>query len=466
MKRFAPAVTTAAAILSAALLLAPGLGFGQSEAEKAKAKAAKAKQNAKTFANNATVLTFWDREGKTVGMAGDRALYQDTVFSPDRTRVAVIKRDLDAESADLFVVDIATGKDTRITTSARREFVQTAVWSPDGAHLAYPTIRDGAEGLYRRAANGEGPEELLYKNPGAFLDLSDWSADGRFLAFSKSDLSGGILYVLPLSGQGERQPIEVFRSEQRIFGARFFPDGRFVAYLIAPIDQPTRNQVWVRPFDPSGAAPAAGPWQIADGSRGRIYWRPDGKEMYFLGVDLSVMVVKVSTTPNLEFAKPTVLLRPPGAVPDFIRDISRDGERFLVLPPPRGPQLQQITVFDRNGQVVAKVGEPGLYGQPAFSPDGKRLAAMRADLSNGQADIWTFDIATGSGSRVTNDALPKNLPMWSPDGAHILYSSFRGSYMGIFRRAADGSGGEELLFRYTEGAGVNLTDISPDVSGW
>jgi WD40-like Beta Propeller Repeat len=217
-----------------------------------------------------------------------------------------------------------------------------------------------------------------------------------------------------------------------------------------------------RPFDPSGATPAAGPWKVTDDVRGRIYWRRDGRELYYPGPDRSVHVVEISTAPAFEFKQPRVLFRPPGAVPVFIAEISRDGERFLAMPPPKGPQLQQITIYGRDGKVVSKVGEPGLYNQPAFSPDGTRLAVMRNDLKTGQQDIWTFDIATGKGTPLTNDPLPKNTPMWSRDGRYILYASFRGNYNGIYRRAADGTGAEELLFRYTPGAGLGLTDISPD----
>src|SRR6185295_4836103 len=250
---FRIAVIAGAVALSAALLFAPLTGQGQTPAdEKAKAKAAnKAKQNAKNFENNAAVITFYDRQGKTVGTAGERALYEDTVFSPDRTRIAVIKDDLAAENADLWVVDVGTGKSTRITTSAKDEFVQSALWSPDGSQLAYVTIRSGSEGAYRKASNGEGPEELLYKNPSAFMDLSDWSLDGRFLTFSKSDLSGGVLFVLPLSGQGERPAVEILRSESQIFGARFSPNSRFLAYVLNRVSEPGKNPVYVRPFDAS-----------------------------------------------------------------------------------------------------------------------------------------------------------------------------------------------------------------------
>src|SRR5438477_418900 len=79
--------------------------------------AAKAKQNAKNFENNASVITFYDRKGNIVGTAGGRALYDETAMSPDRTRVAVVTEDQEAENADLWILDIATGKSTRLTTS-------------------------------------------------------------------------------------------------------------------------------------------------------------------------------------------------------------------------------------------------------------------------------------------------------------------------------------------------------------
>ncbi len=457
-KPYRIAIVTVAAV-AATMVFAPMRGRGQGPApvdEQAKARAAaKAKRNAQNFENNASVISFYDRQGKTVGTAGERALYEWTVLSPDRTRVAVIKDDQEAENADLWILDVATGKSTRITTSVKNEFVGAPVWSPDGNQVAYVEIRNGNEGVYRRAANGEGPEELLYRNPSAFLDLSDWSLDGRFLTFANSDLSGGILSVLPLDGKGERKPIEVFRSESRMFGPRFSPDGRFLSYVLAK--QGERNKVFVRPID---ASAGAGPWQVSEGNT--VSWRRDGKELYFVGIDRAVMAVAVSTGSTFTVGKPRVLFRPPGAVPGFIQDISRDGERFLTLPPPRGPQLQRITVYDRTGKVVSHVGEPGLYNQPAFSPNGTRLAVMRNDIATGQRDIWTFDIATGKGTPVTNDIQGKNNPMWSPDGRQILYVSNRGSYTGIYRKASDGTGAEEFLFRYTPGAPINLTDMSPD----
>ena len=63
---------------------------------------------------------------------------------------------------------------------------------------------------------------------------------------------------------------------------------------------------------------------------------------------------------------------------------------------------------------------------------------------------------------MTSDNWPENAPIWAPDGKRVLYASTRDSYAGVYRRNWDGSGEEELLFRYTPGAGIILTDSSPD----
>jgi len=390
-------------------------------------------------------------------------IYSQPVFSPDRTRLAVIKRDLESGTRDLWVLDVATGKSTRITSS-RTEEDDThtwVVWSPDGSQLAYAALRGGYEGLYRKASNGGGTEELLYQHPGAVLNLTDWSIDGRFLSFSTTDLSGGILYALPLGGDGERKPIVLFRSESQVRGPRLSPDSRFLSYQS---DQSGKIEVYVRPFDPSagaGATAAAGPWQVSDqgGQGAAASWRRDGKEMYYWAADRGFMAVEVSTAPTFTFGKPKLLFRPPMGIP--AGTASRDGERVVTAVPP-APTLPQITMFDRQGKVVSKVGEPGNYRNPALSLDGTRVAVVRNDPHTGNQDIWTFDVASGKGTPVTNDTSQDFWPIWSPDGSQVAYTSRRGSFDRIYRKAGDGTGNETQLFQWTPGAHMRLTDWSAD----
>jgi Tol biopolymer transport system component len=458
MKKARIATVLAAALVCCARL--PVRVSAQELSAEAKDKAtaeARAKRNALQFENNARTIVFYDRAGKRTGTLGERALYDETVMSPDGSRVAVVKEDLANESADIFVVDAATGASTRLTTSARTEFVMGPVWSPDGSRIAYVTILKGQEGIYVRPSNGQGSPELLYSNPGAFLNLSDWSSDGKYLAYAFSDLSGGTLYTLPLGGGADRKPTQIAHSDLRLFAPKFSPDGRFLSYIV--IDKENRPEVFVRSIDP---AATGGPWQISEGASSEAYWRRDGKELYYLARDESVMVAELATSPAFTFNKPKVLFKQASAVPDRLGYVSADGERFLALPPPRGPQLQQITIFDRHGEVVQKVGEPGLYSGPSFSPDGSRLLVNKNDREKGQTDLWTIELASGKQTRLTNDTLPRVNPLWSPDGKYIYYSSFRNGDFPIYRKLSDGTGDEELVFRYTPGAGVGVTDISAD----
>ena len=464
------AILITGAALFAALLMTPVPAMAQVSTTtklEDEAAAAKARRIAERFETSARVLTVFDRQGNVVTTVGERAMYRDAVFSPDRTRLAVIKIDLKSETNDLWVLDIATGTSTGITSNEMwdDEWVSTPVWSPDGSQLAYVALRAGYEGLYRKASNGEGAEELLYRYPGARMDLRDWSMDGRFLSFSSTDLSGGTLYALPLRGDGERTPIEVLRSESQLEGSSFSLDSRFLSY---ESDQSGRNEVYVRPFDPSagaGAASAALTWQVSDQGGQTMYssWSRDGREFYYVAADGGVMAVEVSTDPTFEFGKPTLLFRLSEAVPVIPRtaNVSRDGER-VVIAVPHAPTLQQITVFDRQGTVLTKVGEPGRYLNPALSPDGTKVAVERIVPQTGNEDIWTFNIATGAGTPVTNDTPFDDTPIWSPDSHRVAYHSRRGMFSSIFLKAWNGTGDEVQLFQYTPGGFLQPADWSAD----
>lgn len=448
-------------ILTAASLClaqADGQLVGQGLSAEAKSKdvaEARAKRNAQEFQKRASILTFLDRYGKPTAKIGQRALYDSAVLSPDGKSVAAMKQDLDNESQDLFVLDLASGAEKRLTTSARTEFVYAPVWSPDSKRVAYVTLRGGKQRVYAQAANGQGSEEFLFNNPGMFMDLSDWSQDGQFLTFSISDIKGGDLYILKVADP-DHKPIVVFHSDLRIFESRFSPDGRYLSYLL--LDKADKAALFVRPADPTANA---GPWQITEGSRSPGFWVSGGKALYYMALDRSMMTAEVSTSPSFSFNKPRLLFREAVPVPDDLMYISADGERFLVLPPALGQKLQQLTVFDQEGKVLKKVGEPALYSLGAFSPDGKRLLVIKEDIKTGQKDFWVLDIDTAKATRISDDTRTKVTPLWSPDGKYIYYSALLDGDWPVYRNAADGTGKEELVFRYTPGAFVGLSDISP-----
>ena len=139
------------------------------------------------------------------------------------------------------------------------------------------------------------------------MTLTDWSQDGRHLTYFSTDLSGGGLYALPLNVQGERKPIEVFRSKSQLQGPRLSPDNRFMTFVS---NESGRFEIYAIRFDPAATTPAM-PVQISDqGGTGMVFWRRDGKELYYLAADRGIMAVETGAGSS-PFGKPTLLFRPP-----------------------------------------------------------------------------------------------------------------------------------------------------------
>jgi Tol biopolymer transport system component len=419
----------------------------------------RAKVIAQIMAANARQVTIFDREGKPLTQVGKPDLYGRPALSPDGKVIAVSKTDLDKETQDIWIFDVATGEGSKITTSEATEGTQDPAWSPDGRHVAYAALRAGHYGLYRKAPTAAAPEELLYRN-NAPLTLTEWTTDGRYLMYFSTDLSGGGLYAVPLEAAGEREAIEIFRSKSQVQGPHVSPDGRYVSYVS---NESGRNEIYVRPFS-SASGQAAEPRKIStEGGQGLSYWRADGKELFYLGANRAIMAVPVTGAgTDIGFGQAVTLFRPSDAVQlgPGNTNISRDGQRVSISVPP--PALRQLTVFDRQGKVVGTVGPPGVYVQPNLSPDGKQVVVMRNDPQTGNQDIWVFDVASGKGTPITNDTWPDQGPTWAPDSKSVAFVSIRDSFSEIYRKPADGTGQEEMLFRYTPGAFMVLSDWSRD----
>lgn len=110
-----------------------------------------------------------------------------------------------------------------------------------------------------------------------------------------------------------------------------------------------------------------------------------------------------------------------------------------------GDQTNELAWFDRSGNEVGKVTPPGSYYAPYLSPDGKKVIFAWRNGTND--DLKALDLSTGSSVRFTFDAANDVLGVWSPDGEQIAFASDRGGgSLKIYRKNADGSGEEEMLF--------------------
>jgi Tol biopolymer transport system component len=132
-------------------------------------------------------------------------------------------------------------------------------------------------------------------------------------------------------------------------------------------------------------------------------------------------------------------------------------------------RLRQIHAFDRTGNALGTVGDSDIYLDIALSPDGARLATNavgrsatnQVGRSRFGSDIWIFDLARGASARFTSDPAADEYPVWSPNGARIVFASNRGSeYHDLYQKASSGGSPEELLFQSAEDK--IPSDWSPD----
>ena len=97
---------------------------------------------------------------------------------------------------------------------------------------------------------------------------------------------------------------------------------------------------------------------------------------------------------------------------------------------------------DRTGREEPLAAEPNPYQGPRISPDGTRVAVEVRDQEN---DIWIWDIARETLTRLTFDPALDIYPTWTPDGTRVAFASVRGGSLNMFWKAADGTGAVEPL---------------------
>jgi eukaryotic-like serine/threonine-protein kinase len=132
----------------------------------------------------------------------------------------------------------------------------------------------------------------------------------------------GDLWVLPMDGpSSERKPVPFLRTDLSETNGKFSPDSHWIAY---DSDESGRFEIYVRPFP---TVEGGGKWMVSHGGGREPHWRGDGKELFYIGPDDSLMAVPVSASgAAFQSGMPGALFKTPTNLP---WDVSADGKRFL-----------------------------------------------------------------------------------------------------------------------------------------
>jgi Tol biopolymer transport system component len=263
-------------------------------------------------ANPDSQLVWFDRTGKRRGTVGEPARYARLELSPDEKQVAFEKLDADGRHANLWLVDLARGSTSRLTSTISSDYAP--VWSPDGSRLLFGSARTGLGDLFEIGAGGSGERPIFHddhdKNP------MDWSRDGRLALFlSVSSATREDVWIINLA-EGKAAPLVATRFSE--VDARFSPDGKWFAYCS---DESGRPEIYVQSL-----ADAANRHQVSVAGGVRPRWRGDGKELFFATVG-ALQSVEIRTDRGFEASQPKELFKGPPAV-DYAA--TNDGQRFLA----------------------------------------------------------------------------------------------------------------------------------------
>jgi Tol biopolymer transport system component len=250
-------------------------------------------------------LTWFDRRGTALGTVGPDGEhdYADFRLSRDEKRLAASLVDPKLSLPDVWLFDLARGAASRLTFGPAVN--AGAVWSPQGDRIAFRTNRKGGViELYQMSAVEGGndeplvPEDMARRAGVAHSSLipTDWSSDGQRMAFTTGVPSD--IWLLTIADP--TRPVKVVASPGDQMHGNFSPDGSAIAYTS---NESGRFDVYVQSL-----RPPAHKWPISVNGGHEPRWRADGRELYYLADDQTLMAVPVSSG-TAPFGVPRPLFR-------------------------------------------------------------------------------------------------------------------------------------------------------------
>jgi Tol biopolymer transport system component len=280
-------------------------------------------------------MRWTDLEGETQGLEGDPGDIGVTSLSKDGRWLALTLSGGPSGADDIWIRDLVRGVTSRFTFSDDDD--SDPRWSPDGSRIVYTSKHEGQDNLFVKAVGGTGQPGLLIASEQAQFP-SDWSSDGRYLLlYNRSPETGWDIHSLDMEApEGGTTPY--LASQFMEVRARFSPDARWVAYQS---NESGRSEIYVQAFPGPG-----GKWQISTEGGSEPQWHPDGRSLYYVAPDTSMMRVDVETGESFEAGIPesvfAVTLRP--VTQDSRYWVAPDGERFLLLGSLQGESTPPTTL--------------------------------------------------------------------------------------------------------------------------
>ena len=365
----------------------------------------------------------------------------DPIFSPDGFRVAFVS-DRDGSEGNIFVLELATGQITQVT---HEPWAARPTWSLNGEAILYlsfdrsarPFVTSGNPPLYvpalvwRASLRGGEPDKIT-ATPALYRSIF-LLPDGKVGWTVAERDAVSFRWTTRIEARGADGEVSILRTTEGfvdraipnptatgLYALRFIPLSRFPParaieeLLFLPFGEERERHVapvtawwWSSRFS---LAPAAETVYL--GHAGRIWKVLPGSGFrepipFVARVRIEIREPATPTqprSPGSSFA-PRAVLHP---------RISPDA-RSLVLGA-AGYLWQQLL---SGGPATRLIDTQGFVRDPAFSPDGSKLAFVYT--RDWKSEVRVFDFQTRRTRTVASGPLFYSEPAWSPDGRRLVF---------------------------------------------
>ena len=356
------------------------------------------------------------------------SLSSPVIISPDGGRIVYLRDDR------LWVQDLSqlSPRELPGTQSAQKPF-----WSPDSAAVGY----FAAGQLWRVNVSGGSPSTIAAL-PGQFgLDPfgqggGAWLADGRIVFSSGIPLAPG-LWEVSSRGGDPRLVLETSKGELNFGHPSPLPDGRGVLLVVD-----------------SGGRRADTIGVFSRGQR-KIVLRLEGENLQSPVYCDSGHIVfyRFTSSPGL-WAVPFSLERlevtdeKPFKIADgYVPSVAADGTLLYLVGGSLLANQKRLVWIDENGNVEPiATREQLIFWRLSLSP-GDESRALVGAVDPDAGSIWVHNLLRGDVARVTfpPQGASDALPVWHPDGVHLLFQRNSVDGLKIMMGRVDGAGEPEEI---------------------
>jgi Tol biopolymer transport system component len=347
--------------------------------------------------------------------------------SPDGRTLAFVSRDKPSDPWALFIQPIGSNTPHLLPGTEHGSY---PFWSADGHSIGF-----FADGSVRRVAATGGPPQVVVQNWTGIYGGS-WNAGGTILLGAASGL-------MQVSAEGGKpQPLGTLEAGSAgEFWPQFLPDGKHYLYtrwgpggqqaiMAGMLGSKERTRVLAGESNAAYVEPGF----LVFHRDTALFAQPfDPGKLAVRGEPVRVGEARLVNAGFAKFAvSPTGVLVYVELASSQTTTVGADTSEW------------QFGWADFDGRPLTSPGPPGAWRGFDLSPDGKRIAVHLHNAAGGMIQIIE---PRGTVTNLTADATRhESSPIWSPDGARIVYSAHQNGKWGLYQTLSTGSGTPELLY--------------------